>query len=70
VAPLPAPLVTELESEPGVTYVIEATEDLTAAPVIWTPISTNTASGVTLPVMDPDAALYPERFYRARVLEQ
>jgi len=65
-AAVPPQFVAEVESEPGVTYVLEATTDF----LIWTPISTNTASGLTLPVVDADAALYPERFYRLRVLEQ
>jgi uncharacterized delta-60 repeat protein len=67
-ASVPPQFVTELATEPGVTYVIEALTNLSTTN--WTAISTNTASGLTLPVVDPDAALYPERFYRARVLEQ
>jgi uncharacterized repeat protein (TIGR01451 family) len=51
-----------LTGQAGLTYVLQASADLTA----WTPISTNTApeSGV-IKITDSDASGYVHRFYRA-----
>lgn len=59
------PLHLRLEGAPGRTYVLEATTNL---PAPWIPLSTNTLSGSSTNFTDPDAALWPARFYRARLL--
>jgi hypothetical protein len=47
---------------PGRTNVVEASTDLST----WTPISTNVSATNSLNVLDPDAANFGKRFYRAR----
>jgi len=51
-----------LPSAPDEIYAIQASTNL----VEWTDISTNTASSLFLDLLDPDALLYPIRFYRWR----
>jgi len=53
-----------LPTTPGQQYVIEATVDLSS----WVDISTNTAAGTFLDLVDIDAAAYRYRFYRWRLL--
>jgi uncharacterized repeat protein (TIGR01451 family) len=50
-----------LKGQAGETYVIEVSPDLSN----WTPLSTNTLSGSTLAVQDPQAPPPGRRFYRA-----
>jgi hypothetical protein len=47
---------------PGQDYLIQASTNLTD----WKPISVLTSSNGPLPFIDPDAAHFPSRFYRAR----
>ncbi|MGA2786217.1 MAG: pectinesterase family protein, partial [Verrucomicrobiota bacterium] len=51
---------------PGYTYLVEATLDL-APPVVWTPVSTNTAGSIdgTWQFTDTDATNHTQRFYRS-----
>ena len=57
-----------VQAQPGFRYVVEATTSLLAPPAAtpWTPVSTNgtTPTGV-FQFIDPDIALFPQRFYRA-----
>jgi autotransporter-associated beta strand protein len=51
---------------PQLLYTLQATTNLNT-PVIWTAISTDQADGSGIyEFIDPDAALYPMRFYRAQ----
>jgi len=50
-----------LQGQPGKTYVIQASVDLTS----WTPVSTNTLSGQTGNFVDPHNPSLTRRFYRA-----
>ena len=49
-----------LQGQAGLTYVIEASVDLTT----WTPIATNVPSGATWTFVDPDSSSFGRRFYR------
>lgn len=46
----------------GTTYTIEASTNLTS----WAPLATNSSSPFDF--LDPDAVIYPDRFYRARTV--
>jgi hypothetical protein len=50
-----------LTGESGRSYVIEASSDLRS----WTPMRTNTITGGSVDILDPDTAGYGCRFYRA-----
>jgi hypothetical protein len=50
--------------QPG-TLVIEAATDLSANPLDWSPIFTNTTPTNVLYYTDPQPATNPTRFYRA-----
>jgi uncharacterized delta-60 repeat protein len=52
----------EIISQAGRQYALDASDDL----INWTPLSTNTAVGVTLEFTDPGAAGLDRRFYRVR----
>jgi len=53
-----------VNSQPGRTYVLEASTDL----VQWLSLSTNTATGLTLDLTDSTISGGPHRFYRVRRL--
>jgi hypothetical protein len=44
----------------GLVYCVEASTNL----MEWTPILTNTVAGGSIDFVDPDAGLFPQRFYR------
>ncbi len=46
----------------GFSYALDFSQDLAA----WLPLQTNTATGLTLELEDPDATNHARRFYRAR----
>jgi len=48
----------------GYTYQVDAATNLTP-PVVWTPVSTNTAVGGTWQFTDTQTTNYPDRFYRS-----
>ena len=50
-----------LPAEIDLTYLIEATTNF----VSWLALSTNTATGTFMDLVDTDAPLYPRRFYRS-----
>jgi hypothetical protein len=52
-----------LASQPGLTYTIDASSDLS----LWIPIHTQEAAGSTIEHTDTNAATHLHRFYRARV---
>jgi len=58
------PAQMTLTSQSGHIYVLEASPDL----INWTPVRTNTATGPTLILNDPDPNAELKRFYRARQL--
>ena len=49
---------------PGLTYILEASTNLTQGQG-WVPISTNTPGSSPFTLTDPNAANFPQRFYRA-----
>jgi hypothetical protein len=51
----------QLQGEPGATYAIQMSTDLTS----WSPMTTNTLTGPTFNFTDSQAANSPQRFYRA-----
>jgi uncharacterized delta-60 repeat protein len=53
-----------LTTLPGHTYVLEASADL----INWSPVATNTATGVTLSMVDYRSSRSEKRFYRAQQL--
>lgn len=53
-----------LSSLPGRTYLLEGSADLQT----WFPLRTNTAASYLLNFEDADAANFPQRFYRARLM--
>jgi hypothetical protein len=50
-----------LHGQAGKTYVIEGSSDY----INWIPVSTNTLSGATGAVVDPENAISTQKFYRA-----
>ncbi len=52
----------------GSNYVLEASLNL-APPLTWVPVQTNQASAGIVELIDPEAAKFPQRFYRARLLK-
>jgi hypothetical protein len=60
----PAPFQVQLTGEAGKTYVMEKTANLTSS---WSPFSTNTLTGTSTNVTDPESATLSQRFYRARL---
>ncbi len=52
-----------LQGEVGDIFIIEASADITSG---WTPIATNTLSGVSQDFQDSNSASYGRRFYRVR----
>ncbi|PYI84020.1 MAG: hypothetical protein DME26_13870 [Verrucomicrobia bacterium] len=48
----------------GFTYALEASDDLSA----WLPLRTNITTGLTTEIEDANAANFPRRFYRARLM--
>lgn len=56
--------VIPFSGEPGLTYILEASTNLTQGQG-WVPISTNTPATSPFTLMDPNAANFPQRFYRA-----
>ena len=59
--PAGGPLVIALNAEPWNKYRIEASEDL----VHWVPLTNLLCTNLLSQLIDPDAALYPHRFYRS-----
>jgi hypothetical protein len=62
----PAPFQVRLNGEAGKTYVLERNASPTPP---WTPFSTNTLTGASTNVTDPDSTVLPQRFYRARLVQ-
>jgi len=56
-------LLISIQSEAGVTYVLQSTEDLNP-PVLWSGIATNLGTGALLTFSVPVDALMPQRFFR------
>lgn len=56
----------QLQAEPGRSYVVESSADLSN----WNIVSTNTATGAGLEIIDAEAEQQPKRFFRARLLGQ
>lgn len=62
VAPAPGGVVLTLFSQPGATYELQASTDLTK----WVPVQTNVAVGTVLNLIAPVTPNSPQQFYRAR----
>ncbi len=58
-------LEMSLQSKPGVAYVLEQTGQM-VPPVVWLPVTTNTALGEKLSISIPLAAGQAQQFYRIR----
>lgn len=61
----PFPVKVGISGEPGVTYVLEATDTLGAS---WTPISTNLLQSPVTNITDSTSGTSFQRFYRSRPL--
>jgi glucose/arabinose dehydrogenase len=59
------PVAIELMGEPGRTYVLEASTNLTSP---WTPLATNALSDGSTNFTDTESSTLSRRFYRARLL--
>ena len=58
--------LTFLQAQPGFTYVVESSTDLSS----WNTFSTNLATNAGLEILDENAASQPRRFFRARLVTE